>query len=150
MVKVSPLLLHCLEAWRAPSRSCASVENPVNFDRLPPSHAIEMAEIVECSVTSRLPFAPFGEVTSATLNIREFLATFSEEDPSGIEMGVRNLRRELELPDIAIGVGGVKYHRDMLNITHAAKDGAPEGDWIPPKSMSLLVMFARPVEGRYC
>ena len=141
------LVLHRTKKWRAPSWSWASVENAITFDKLSPAPAIEMAEVLDCTVTPRLPSAPFGEITAATLKIRGFLATFTEDDPSGYEMIKRNLKRELECPDVAIGEGGVKYRREMLNMLHQTKEGESEGEWVPPKSMSLLVMFARPVEG---
>lgn len=55
--------------WRAPSWSWASVNNPINYRRLPGPLAIALAEFVKCSITPKHPAAPHGEIKDAVIEI---------------------------------------------------------------------------------
>ncbi|KAM3084572.1 hypothetical protein ACMFMF_001926 [Clarireedia jacksonii] len=61
--------------WRAPSWSWASVNNPIDYRRLPGPSAIALAEIVKCSITPKHPTAPHGEIKDTIMEISGLIMT---------------------------------------------------------------------------
>ena len=126
--------------WRAPSWSWASVNNRITFERMPPTNAQPLGEIIECSVTPKAAKAPFGEVREGSLRIKAPLMEIQDEQIDGLES---LLYLEYTLPKLKDEDKGLEFRRFIMNVMLERSQGERErmDVWNRPENVVLLALW---------
>ena len=118
-------------AWRAPSWSWASVNNPIEYRRLPGPLAVTLAEVTKCSITPKNLAAPHGEIKDAILEI------------SGpIMMPDRAFTKQIMKQDNRITHDGMETVMTDLAVFNEDSTNAGFVNWEPPENHVLLLIYA--------
>jgi Heterokaryon incompatibility protein (HET) len=122
--------------WRAPSWSWASVNNPIEYRRLPGPSAVALAEVINWSVTPKHPTAPHGEIKDVILEI------------SGpIMMPDRDFTKRIMKQDNRVPHDGMETVMTNLAVFNEDPTNVGFVNWEPPENHVLLLVYATMRDG---
>jgi hypothetical protein len=128
------------QAWRAPSWSWVSVDNAVEYRRLPGGAAVALAEVLSCDITPKHTAAPLGELVAAELTLRGPLLRPTKAFTADL------VRRENHIPEERDDQAWRTGFMDLMT-----REWAPQPNseiWEPPEGHALLPLLAMPSESR--
>jgi hypothetical protein len=127
------------EVWRAPTWSWASVDNDINFERLPDNDFRAVAKVTRCETTLLQPGNEFGEVSSGRLDIRGPIINMDRE--AVLIMLKHEFARK---PPTGESFASMCRDANLLP-QDGRKQDEPDG-WALPEHLRLLVLWAKVVK----